>query len=229
MSWVLSHMTRTIRLISKGEATQQTERWGIRTWEGQGAGVGASPNKMLLTGSLRVAQLCANWRWEQATVISATALNFDVTPCVWKKLRVQLRPNNNNMVLRAGWRSTGEEQKRKLKKGQWEARKGQEAHHHHAKALAPLCRPGFLKVSGLLGVFPLDSIMVLDKNADFLGGRGDIEIKWEGCSKRRQEDAPGEERTALESSSEVLASNPHLPKICLYYEMQREEAARLGN
>lgn len=33
---------------------------------------------------------------------SATALNFDVTPRVWKKLMVQFRPNNNNMVLRAG-------------------------------------------------------------------------------------------------------------------------------
>ena len=150
--------------------------------------------------------------------------------CVWKEVRIQFRPNNNNTVLRARW--AGEEQKegeRKLKKGQWEARKNQEAHWRHAKALAPLCRPRFLKVSGLLGVFPLDSIMVLDKNTYFLGGRGDTEIKWKGCRKRRQKDAPGEERTALESSSEVLVSDSHLPKICLYYEIQGEEAARFGN
>lgn len=66
---------------------------------------------------------------------------------------------------------------KEAEKGQLEARKGQEAHQHHTKALPPLCRPWLLKLSGLLGVFPLDSIMVLDKNADFLGRMGDIEIK----------------------------------------------------
>lgn len=66
---------------------------------------------------------------------------------------------------------------KEAEKGQLEARKGREAHQHHTKSLAPLCWPWLLKVSSLLGVFPLDSIMVLDKNADFLGRMGDIEIK----------------------------------------------------
>lgn len=57
--------------------------------------------------------------------------DFEVIPCVWKMLRVQFWPNDNCMEWRVGWRSTGEEQKRKLKMGQagWGvAGKGQEVY-----------------------------------------------------------------------------------------------------
>lgn len=70
---------------------------------------------------------------------------------------------------------------------------------------------------------------MLVQNADFLGGREDTEIKWEGCRKRRQEGASGEERVDPEASSEVPASDPHLPKILPHCKVQVDEAARLGN
>lgn len=69
--------------------------------------------------------------------------DFEVIPCVWKMLRVQFWPNDNCMEWRVGWRSTGEEQKRKLKMGQVGWGGGLERPRsppNQVKELASLCR-----------------------------------------------------------------------------------------